>query len=91
MRHCRAKPQLLELGAPLPIAREAVTELKHLRIVTLGSSSTAAYGVSNPVYAYPAQLNIGLEKALPGVNVEVLIGSSAIRMSSIWQHVCALT
>ena len=72
MRHCRAKPQLLELGAPLPIAREAVTELKHLRIVTLGSSSTAAYGVSNPVYAYPAQLNIGLEKALPGVNVEVL-------------------
>ena len=32
MRHCRAKPQLLELGAPLPIAREAVTELKHLRI-----------------------------------------------------------
>ena len=72
MRHCRAKPQLLELGAPLPIAREAVTELKHLRIVTLSSSSTAAYGVSNPVYAYPAQLNIGLEKALPGVNVEVL-------------------
>ena len=72
MRHCRAKPQLLELGAPLPIAREAVAELKHLRIVTLGSSSTAAYGVSNPVYAYPAQLNIGLEKALPGVNVEVL-------------------
>ena len=40
--------------------------------MTLGSSSTAAYGVSNPVYAYPAQLNIGLEKALPGVNVEVL-------------------
>jgi hypothetical protein len=30
------------------------------------------HGVSNPVYAYPAQLNIGLEKALPSVNVEVL-------------------
>ena len=72
MRHCRAKTKLFELGASLPIARKAITERKHLRIVTLGSSSTAAYGVSNPVYAYPAQLNIGLEKALPGVDVEVL-------------------
>jgi acyl-CoA thioesterase-1 len=29
-------------------------------------------GVANPVYAYPTQLNIGLDRALPGVNVEVL-------------------
>ena len=55
---------------PSPARR--ITEGKHLRIVTLSSTSTAAYGVSNPVYAYPTQLNIGLEKALPGVGIEVM-------------------
>lgn len=72
MSLCRAKPELLELGSPLPVARKAVVEHKKLRILALGSSSTAGYGVSNPVYAYPAQLRMGLEKALPSIDVEVL-------------------
>lgn len=71
MTACRAKPELLKLGSSLPIARKAIAERKHLRIVALGSS-TAGYGVSNPAYAYPMQLRIGLEKALPGIEIEVI-------------------
>jgi lysophospholipase L1-like esterase len=71
MSLCRAKPQMLELGAPLPVARKAMVEQKRLRILALGSSSTAGYGVSNPAYAYPVQLRIGLEKALPGIDIDV--------------------
>ncbi len=72
MTLCRAKPALLELGATLPIARKAIAERKQLRIIALGSSTTAGYGVSNPAFAYPTQLRIGLEKELPGVDIEVI-------------------
>jgi acyl-CoA thioesterase I len=72
MTLCRAKPELLDLGNPLAVARKAMAERKQLRIMALGSSSTAGYGVSNPVYAYPAQLRMGLEKALPGIDIEVI-------------------
>ncbi|OFX00467.1 MAG: hypothetical protein A3D94_01635 [Alphaproteobacteria bacterium RIFCSPHIGHO2_12_FULL_66_14] len=88
MSACRAKPELLKLGSDLPIARKAMTERKLLRIVALGSSTTAGYGVSNPAYAYPMQLRIGLEKALPGIEIEVInrgiggqdVGEMAARM-----------
>ena len=72
MTLCRAKPGLLDLGNPLAIARKAVAERKQLRIMALGSSSTAGYGVSNPSFAYPVQLRIGLEKALPSIEFEVI-------------------
>ena len=72
MTLCRAKPQLLELGSQLTIARKAIATRKQLRIIALGSSSTSGYGVSNPSFAYPAQLKMGLEKALPGIDVDVV-------------------
>ena len=72
MTLCRAKPELLELGSPLDVSRKAIATRKQLRILALGSSSTAGYGVSNPAYAYPAQLKMGLDKALPGVDVDVV-------------------
>ena len=68
---CRAAPQLLDLGNPLSIARKSMAERRKLRIIALGSSSTQGYGASNPAYAYPAQVKMGLEKALPGIDVEV--------------------
>jgi hypothetical protein len=70
MTLCRAKPGLLALGTNLPVARKAIAEKKTLRIIALGSSTTAGYGVSNPAFAYPTQLRIGLEKALPGIDIE---------------------
>jgi lysophospholipase L1-like esterase len=72
MTLCRAAPALLALGTNLPVARKAIAEKKALRIVALGSSTTAGYGVSNPAFAYPTQLRIGLEKALPGIDIEVI-------------------
>lgn len=72
MTLCRAKPAMLDLGATLPVARKSIAERKQLRIIALGSSTTAGYGVSNPAFAYPTQLRIGLEKALPGVDIDVI-------------------
>src|SRR5258708_30979624 len=72
MSLCRAKAELLELGSPLLVARKSIAERKQLRIIALGSSSTSGYGVSNPAFAYPAQLKMGLEKALPGIDVDVI-------------------
>jgi acyl-CoA thioesterase I len=51
MDDCRAKPKVLELGAPLAAARKAIAEHKKLRILTISSSATESYGVSNPAYA----------------------------------------
>ena len=94
MTHCRAKPDLLTLGAPLDAARKSIAERKRLRIIALGSSSTAGYGVSHPSFAYPAQLKMGLDRALPGVEVEVLnrgiggqdVEEMAVRMRSELQE-----
>ena len=72
MTLCRAKPELLELGNSLPASRKAIVERKQLRIIALGASSTSGYGVTNPAYAYPAQLKMGLDKALPGIDVDVV-------------------
>ena len=68
---CRASRELLELGNSLEIAKTAVAENQELRIVAMGSSSTQGYGTTNPQYAYPAQLKMKLEAAMPGVKVHV--------------------
>lgn len=70
-QQCRASRELLDLNNPLEIARAAVAEERQLRIVAMGSSSTQGYGASNPKYSYPAQLQIKLEAAMPGVDVHV--------------------
>lgn len=68
---CRAARELLELDNPLEIARTAVSVERELRIVAMGSSSTQGYGASNPQYAYPAQLKLRLEAAMPGIHIHV--------------------
>jgi acyl-CoA thioesterase-1 len=71
-KECRAGRELLDLGNPLDVARAAVAEERQLRIVAMGSSSTLGYGVTNPQFAYPAQLKIRLEKAMPGIEIHVI-------------------
>ena len=56
---------------PLEIARTAVADERELRIVAMGSSSTQGYGTTNPQFAYPAQLKMKLEAAMPGVDIHV--------------------
>jgi acyl-CoA thioesterase-1 len=68
---CRAKREELDLGNPLEIAKDGIARQKHIRIVAMGSSSTQGYGTTNPQFAYPAQLKIKLEEAVPSINVMV--------------------
>lgn len=68
---CRASRELLDIGNPLEIARTSVADERELRIVALGSSSTQGYGATNPQFAYPAQLKMRLEKAMPGIAIHV--------------------
>ena len=70
-RECRASKALLDLGNPLEIARTALADEHELRIVAMGSSSTQGYGASNPHFAYPYQLKLRLEAAMPGVAIHV--------------------
>src|SRR5882757_5201445 len=68
---CRASRALLDLGNPLEIARTAVADERQLRIVAMGSSSTQGFGTTNPQFAYPFQLKLRLEAAMPGVAIHV--------------------
>lgn len=71
IRDCRATREQLDLGNPLEIARTAIVEERELRIVAMGSSSTQGYGTTNPQFAYPAQLKMKLEAAMPGIAIHV--------------------
>src|SRR5260370_33128843 len=53
------------------MAGTAVTDERQLRIVAMGSSSTQGYGTTNPHFAYPFQLKMRLETAMPGVAIHV--------------------
>jgi len=70
-RDCRATREQLDLGNPLEIARTAVADEHELRIVAMGSSSTQGYGTTDPKFAYPAQLKMKLEAAMPGIAIHV--------------------
>jgi lysophospholipase L1-like esterase len=92
-RECRASKALLDLGNPLEIARTALVDERELRIVAMGSSSTQGYGTTNPQFAYPFQLKMKLEAALPGVAIHVfnkgIGGQDADEMGAFGLHVGA--
>ena len=71
LKGCRASRELLDLGNPLEIARTAVADERQLRVVAMGSSSTQGFGTTNPQFAYPFQLKLRLEAAMPGVAIHV--------------------
>lgn len=50
----------------------AVKETKRLDIVVLGTGSSALAGADGPSKAYPARLQVALERRLPGVTVNVV-------------------
>ena len=71
MRECRASKALLDLGNPLELPAPPWPTNGELRIVAMGSSSTEGYGTTNPQFAYPFQLKMKLETAMPGVAIHV--------------------
>jgi lysophospholipase L1-like esterase len=69
---CAAPAELTRLDAPLPRTAERLRSGARLRIVALGSSSTAGFGASAPGKSYPARLGAELRRRLPGHAIEVL-------------------
>jgi hypothetical protein len=67
-------PGYLVFGdAALDHAHAAVAKEKTLRIVTLGGTSSSLPGPDGPSFAYPARLEAGLTRRLPGVKVTVAV------------------
>jgi lysophospholipase L1-like esterase len=69
---CAAPAALTRLEAPLPRTAARIRAGEPLRIVAIGSSSTAGFGASAPGKAYPPLLAAELRRRLPGQKVEVL-------------------
>jgi acyl-CoA thioesterase-1 len=68
---CKAPADLVRFAAPLTNLVQAFKTAKLIRIVALGSSSTAGSGASSPHASYPAQLDDELERRFEGWDFKV--------------------
>ena len=64
--------QVRALSAPLPHVAAHLAAGEPVRVVAIGSSSTAGAGASSPDRSYPARLAQYLHQRLPGADVTVL-------------------
>ncbi len=69
---CEAPATDIAAPASLPHFAAALKEHKVLRILAIGSSSTAGVGASSSDKTYPSQLEAILEHALKGVDIELV-------------------
>ena len=69
---CKAPIDLVRFNAPLTNLVQAFKTTKLIKIVALGSSSTAGSGASSPSASYPAQLDDELERRFDGWDFKVL-------------------
>jgi lysophospholipase L1-like esterase len=69
---CKAPQELVRFKAPLNQLARAVATEGEIKIVALGSSSTAGAGAGNPSACYPARLKVELNNRYPGKHFEVI-------------------
>jgi acyl-CoA thioesterase-1 len=69
---CTAPTELVSVARPLARTASHLTTGRQLKIVALGSSSTAGAGASSPAHSYPARLEAELRTRLPGVDIVVV-------------------
>jgi lysophospholipase L1-like esterase len=69
---CTAPREMVQFTAPLTNLVRAFRISKLIRIVALGSSSTAGSGASSPQASYPAQLDDELERRFDGWDFKVM-------------------
>ncbi|MDX2259704.1 MAG: SGNH/GDSL hydrolase family protein [Hyphomicrobiaceae bacterium] len=69
---CEAPPGLLRLAGPAPSLRTAFDRFAPVRILALGSSSTAGTGASTVAHSYPERLERSLRASFPRLSIEVL-------------------
>jgi lysophospholipase L1-like esterase len=68
---CKAPQELVRFKAPLNRLARAISTQPNVRIVALGSSSTAGAGAGDPRACYPARLEVELNKRYPQKHVQV--------------------
>lgn len=87
---CRVGLEQIHFGPPLDNFIAAVKRSQIVRIVALGSSSTAGSGASNPQSTYPARLDVELDRRFPWRDFVVLNrgigGDTARQMFSRLDH-----
>jgi acyl-CoA thioesterase I len=69
---CAAPADLAKLPNPLGRTAKRLAGGDPLKIITVGSSSTAGAGASSPAMSYPSRLAVELDQMLPGHSVTVL-------------------
>lgn len=68
---CTVPEELRDLRYGLPRMAQLLREGKPVRLLAIGSSSTAGVGASSPARAYPPRLEGALERLLPGADITV--------------------
>jgi lysophospholipase L1-like esterase len=68
---CKAPKELVSFAAPLPNLVRVFNTRRAVKIVTLGSSSTAGSGASGPNASYPARLDADLDARYRGHEFQV--------------------
>ena len=69
---CRAPAELARLGQPLTHTARLLAGGLPVKIIAIGSSSTAGAGASSPAASYPSRLAIELREKFPGHEFTVL-------------------
>lgn len=68
---CKVKSPAFEGRTALRAVRRAILANRPVRVVAIGSSSTAGVGASSPLAAYPVRLENDLEGVIEGLKVEM--------------------
>jgi lysophospholipase L1-like esterase len=69
---CKAPQELVRFKAPLGGLARAMATKPEIKIVALGSSSTAGAGAGDPRACYPARLEVELNRRYPDKRIEVI-------------------
>jgi lysophospholipase L1-like esterase len=69
---CAAPRDMMRLQGPLSRTMERIRANQPLKIVAIGSSSTAGFGASSPAHSYPSQLAAQLAQRFPTMAITVL-------------------
>lgn len=69
---CRAPAELARIDRPLPRVALRIAARQPLKIVAIGSSSTAGAGASSPAASYPARLEAELRARFPDEEITVI-------------------
>ncbi len=69
---CVVPEGLVYTDGELANTKSALVGKREIRILSLGTSSSAGSGVSQPSNAYPMQLEMGLQRLFPGVRIVII-------------------